>query len=389
MQWGGVGLGIAGVGFALVILASPGCGRSPSGYGSDVRYPLRTDPLVIRTPLLPPTGVPAPGRLDESIAAIASNGGTTLDPKTLPPERQTELTAGLVELFGSPASPTVEGYEKTGLDLSPSRLEQGSKVYNSLNCNECHGLPGDGRGPTGPWGYPYPRDFRTGHFKASKGPSPKPTFDALTTLLRRGVPGSSMQPYDLISDDDVRDATAYTIHLSIRGEVEFRLLKELLDEGDPGDDLEKECRSKLARVLDEWRKAQLPHVNPVPAIADGDPNDEAYREQLRRGYRLFENHDGAGCSSCHQNFGRTEHYQWDVWGTPVRPSNLTVAEYRWGKQPSEIAAHIRFGILAANMPAHPYLSDAKLEALTAFVRELPFPARLPPDVRSQVYPPAR
>lgn len=388
MRWGGVGLGIAGIGLASVVLISPGCGGSPDGYDPAARYPLRTDPLVIRTPLLPPTGVAAPGRLEDSIRQIPASGGAILDPRTLTQAQQNALHAGLFDLFGSPAHPRIRGFEKTGMDLAPSRLEQGSKVYNSLKCNQCHGLTGDGRGPTGPWVYPYPRDFRIGQFKASNSPSPKPTFEALAEVIRHGVLGSSMQPYDLISDDDVRDVTAYAIHLSIRGEVEFRAMKELLEDGDSGDDLQNDCNLKLPRVLEEWRKAQLPPAKPVPALPDGDPNDEAYREQIRRGYRLFANHDGAGCASCHQEFGRTEHYQWDVWGTPVRPSNLTVAEYRWGKAPGEVAAHIRFGILAANMPAHPYLSDDKVKALTYFVRELPYPARLPPDVRLQVYPSA-
>ncbi len=383
-RWGGVGLGIAGLGFAFVFLGPSGCGGN-SGYDPAARYPLRSDPLVIRTPLAPPSGPAAPGGLDDSIAAIPAAGGAILDPKVLPETQKIALTAVLESLFGTPAAPLVDAPSDPRLYLAAERLAAGARVYNSLKCNQCHGLTGDGRGPTGPWVYPYPRDFRTGHFKAADGPTAKPSFAALARIMREGVPGSSMQQYDLISDDDVTAVTAYVIHLSIRGEVEYRVLKNLLDDGDAADDVAGECREKLTRVLGEWQKAQNPS-KPFPEIREGEPTDAAYQEQLRRGFRLFVMPDGAGCASCHQDFGRPEHYQWDVWGTPVRPANLTVAEHRWGKQPEDTAARIRYGILAANMPAHPYLSDEQLIALTLFVRAMPIPARLPPDVRSQVYP---
>lgn len=339
---------------------------------------------MTRTPLAPPSGPAAPGKLDDSIAAIPSLGGATLDPKSLPEAQRNALSASLEELFGTPSAPLVASSGVDGLSLSPDHLAAGARVYNGLKCNQCHGLTGDGRGPTGPWVFPYPRDFRLGLFKASIGPTAKPKLAALAKVIRHGVPGTSMQPYDLISQDDVNAVTAYVIHLSVRGEVEFRVLKSLLE--DDGGDVSDECRAKLNRVIGEWRTAQLEPSRPIPAVATGDPTAPEYQDELRRGFRLFVNPDGAGCASCHQDYGRREHYQWDAWGTVVRPSNLTAPEYRWGKTPADTAAHIRFGIPAANMPAHPYLSDEQVKALALFVREMPFPNRLPPDVCSQVYP---
>jgi len=387
LRWCGVGLGIAGFGFAYFFLGPCGCGGN-SGYDPAARYTVRTDPLVIRTPLAPPNGPAAPGALDASIAAIPALGGAILEPKALPENQRIALTATLETLFGTPAAPIVDHPTASVMNLSAERLSAGAKVYTSLNCNQCHGLMGDGRGPTGPWVYPYPRDFRTGHFKVADGPSAKPSVSALARVIREGVPNTSMQQYDLISDDDLNTVTAYVIHLSIRGEVEYRVLKTFLEDGDEADDVDEECREKLTKVLAEWQKAQN-SSKPLPEIREGEPTDAVYQERIRRGFRLFVMPDGAGCMTCHQDFGRHEHYQWDVWGTPVRPSNLTVGEYRWGKKPEDTATRIRFGILAANMPAHPYLSDDQLKALTLFVRAMPNPARLPPDVRSQVYPGAK
>ena len=40
----------------------------------------------------------------------------------------------------------------------------GSKHFR-LHCLHCHGLTGDGRGPSGKWLNPHPRDYRQGLFK--------------------------------------------------------------------------------------------------------------------------------------------------------------------------------------------------------------------------------
>src|SRR5579885_3050766 len=152
---GGVGIRVAGAGLALLFAGLAGCGgEGPSGYEPNLRYPLRTDPLVLATPQAEPTGPAPAGRLDESIAAFPAAGGKLLDPKAVPEDRRRELLAALEDLFGTPAAPTIacpDGpAEVGGLDLSPAHLAAGSRVYRRL-CNQCHGLSGDGRGPTGQW----------------------------------------------------------------------------------------------------------------------------------------------------------------------------------------------------------------------------------------------
>src|SRR4051794_14509433 len=102
---GGVGSRAVGAGLALTFAGLAGCGdvTGPGGYDPSLRYPLRSDPVVLRAPPFAPTGPAPAGRLDEAIAAFPAAGGQVLDPKRLPDDRRRELAAALDELFGTPA----------------------------------------------------------------------------------------------------------------------------------------------------------------------------------------------------------------------------------------------------------------------------------------------
>ncbi|HET6575714.1 MAG TPA: cytochrome c [Fimbriiglobus sp.] len=379
---GGVVVRVAGVGLALLFA---GCGDGAGeGYDPALRYPLRADPLVIATPPVEPTALVPSGKIDEAIAAFPSLGGKLVLPAALADAPREQLRAALEGLFGTPAEPRAgPATDLGGLDLSPGHLAAGSRVYRRL-CANCHGMTGDGRGPTGPWVYPYPRDFRLGVFKAADI-GRKPNVETLARLVRHGVPGTAMQPFDLIPEADVRAATAYVVHLSLRGEVEFRLTAALLDESGEQfvDDVAAECRAVLEKSLGEWASAQTPPTPQSQPWPD-DPADPARQVSVRRGQALFVG--AAGCASCHKDYGRAEAFRYDVWGGVVRVPDLTRGEFRWGKQPADHAARVRHGLPASGMPGNEQLTDEQVRDLALFVHELAYPNRLPPDVRGQVYP---
>jgi mono/diheme cytochrome c family protein len=348
-----------------------------------LRYPLRADPLVLAAPPAEPTAVAPSGKLDEAIAAFPAHGGKLLHPASVSAGHREQLQAALEGLFGTPAAPMIgTATDLGGLDLSPAHLAAGSRVYRRL-CVNCHGMAGDGRGPTGPWVYPYPRDFRPGVFKAAVG-GRKPHVETLARLIRRGVPGTAMQPYDLIPEEEVRAVTAYVVHLSLRGEVESRLTQALLDETGESDvsDVAVECRAALEKSLGDWAKAQTVQTQ-TPAWPT-DPADPAHQESVRRGQALFAG--AGGCASCHRDYGRPDAFRYDVWGGVVRVPDLTRGEFRWGKQPADLVARVRHGLPGSGMPANEQLTDEQVRDLALFVSELAYPNRLPPDVREQVYP---
>ena len=50
-------------------------------------------------------------------------------------------------------------------DLNLARPQEGGYAIYRKNCLHCHGVSGAGDGPTAPFLYPLPRDYRKGIFK--------------------------------------------------------------------------------------------------------------------------------------------------------------------------------------------------------------------------------
>jgi mono/diheme cytochrome c family protein len=365
----------------LPLLAVPllaGCGGGPADlYDPGWRHALRQDPVVLKAPDTHPTGYPPPGDFDSYLRDLPTRGGIVFDPRGLPADTRQRLTSVLDELFGTPADPRMP--EPT--DLVPDDLRKAAASYKA-RCVNCHGMSGDGRGPSAPWTTPYPRDFRSGRFKCATGAgvaTGRPAPDDLGRVLRHGVPGTPMVATQL-SDADIRLLVGYTVHLSVRGEVELELLKQAADDDLPAD-LEAEARRLTKRVLGAWEAARSP-LPAGPPIADRpeQPTPE-YHESLRRGMKVFAT---AGCLGCHERYGQTPTFRSDVWGLPNAVRNLTDRDRRWALADADLARQARHGIAAANMPAVPALNDADLTDLTNFVRELPYPKRLPADVLAEV-----
>ena len=149
---------------------------------------------------------------------------------------------------------------------------------------------------------------------------------------------------------------------------------------------EKEAKKRLANVLKKWTDADA--EVPLAHAVQPRPDDvtQEYAESIRRGQKLFASQQ-ASCTSCHTDYGRTPTYRYDVWGVPNRVRNLTDKDRLWAREPADFARQLKNGIHAANMPAAPVgLTDQDIADLVHFVRELPFPQRLPDDVRQQVNP---
>src|SRR5207302_4961877 len=122
------------------------------------------------------------------------------------------------------------------LQLDEETLKEGSRLYR-LYCLQCHGLTGDGRGPTAKWVNPHPRDYRKGLFKfqsvdqvgkeGSAGDTVRPpSREDLYRTVFEGVEGTAMQSYNMLPPHEIQALVSYVMHLSIRCEVGEGLLKE-------------------------------------------------------------------------------------------------------------------------------------------------------------------
>ncbi len=395
----------------LLLAAMAGCGGSDiDPYPERLQYPVRSDLLVKAVPSEESYTPDMPGQLDHFVDHLASKemedkGAKTLNPALLAASLRNAIGKELERLFGTPAKPRVgipKEYDEDlkrqiiALRLEPATLREGSRQFRR-NCLHCHGLPGDGRGPTAPWLNPHPRDYRQGLFKfistAGSGDR-KPRRDDLVRTLRRGIDGTSMPSFGVEDPEIVEQLVSYVIHLSIRGEVEFDILDTILGK-DPkkaklDDDDKAQMQARMEKVLKAWSRADKPN-EPGPYNAEQGPDAEA-RERARqasvaRGFTIFNDPQGAAsCVKCHVDYGRQSLFRFDSWGTLVRPANLTAGVYRGGRRPIDLYWRVMGGIPGANMPAAEQLRPEQAWDLINFVQAMPYPKMLPEDIRKQVYP---
>ena len=404
-------------------------------YPKDLVYPLRTDPIVTEKPTSEVFAPPEPGRLDEEIAQIPKLGGKTIDPtdaanfpdpndpkKPSPALRDKQrdlLQTALNKVFGTPREPRVGAASEdpatvvqplvqlkvrdAAADAPFKTLAQGSKVFR-YHCVHCHGLTGDGRGPTGPWVVPHPRDYRSGEFKfISTNPdlgNKKPRREDLLRTLRNGIENTSMPSFALLDvrdpeskdkETDLEAVVSYVIHLSIRGQVEQDLLKEMAlgaryanqDEADQG------VHSKMVEVVSQWDASNQQDgslMTPAKGSYSENMSSGDSADSIRRGYALFTDPKGdASCIKCHTDFGRQANFRYDVWGTLVRPMNLTSGVYRGGRRPIDLFWRIKGGVQPSTMPKTGMNNDKDIWDVVNFVHALPYPQMLPEDVRKKVY----
>ena len=407
------GLALA-VGPLLVVLS--GC---ESKYPADLTYPVRKDLLVITPPSKEPFYPSPPGHLDPGIAEITSLGGKTYNPSDVSAADRQELGAELQKVFGTPANPLVDVGNNTEnadrakeLQLDKEMLADGSELYRR-HCLHCHGLTGDGRGPTGPWLAPSPRDYRQGLFKFISvdrekfvGNAKARRADLKRTLLR-GIDGTTMPSFSMFTEKEIDHLVSYVIHLSIRGEVEFQVLAKMIGSRSPEQvkqglpatkesltdgSFAAEIQAQIATILEHWSESNKAMLEPTPYPYQDDKMDgeeTQLQKSIRRGYQQFANPSGAAaCMKCHIDFGRQVPFRYDQWGTFVRPANLTTGVYRGGRRPIDIYWRIRVGILPSSMSAATYTPTKTIDPywdIVNFVRALPYPGMLPKDVRDKVY----
>jgi mono/diheme cytochrome c family protein len=425
----------------VLIVAIAGLGGCEQAYSPALRYQVRKDPVVMvpggqladeridpdrpgQLPLLTVSGIFDPRNPLFAKREDIENKEKLRDPTTMPAADRQKLESTLEELFGTPAHPKVRNYDdatKKVVDLTPeaqqtlkldaATLEKGSGLYR-IHCVHCHGVPGDGRGPTAQWVNPHPRDFRQGLFKFQSvdqtkqgmAGSPPRRADLLHTL-EYGLEGSAMPAFTLLTNAERETLVSYVIHLSLRGHAEYETIRGAFDrdnktntlavrptEEGPPEDLAAYLGFMQARNVGRWLESQKPanaiHVPPYPYDIG---NIEELRKSAERGQQMFigkANPDAgadlqkwvkaANCVSCHTTYGRQSTFRWDDWATLAKPNNLTVGVYRGGRRPIDFYYRIHSGINGSGMANFgSSLPPQAIWDLVNFVRTLPYPAMRP------------
>lgn len=397
--------------------------------------------------LLPGCGPVTPPQFRPNLVELLKQERQSLPAgNRFPESARGEVDGLLTALFGTPDDPRIPETDDgppslvdNGLlrmaagPVSSDREDQHQGLYRK-HCAHCHGITGDGAGPTAGMLNPYPRDFRLGKFKFKSTPlRAAPTDADLTRIIRRGIPGTGMPSFQTLPDEHVAALVGYVKYLALRGEMERQLLARmaeqdgrLLPEGvqiarDAGGQWPKEIVELVDELFAEGVEARWIQperkVSAVPSrLAALAPDNPGHAALVDEGRRLF--HAAANCVQCHGDTGlgdgQTENFDdwtnewmkapgvlaespetWIPWieagALPprrIRPRNLNLPVYRGGGSPEELFLRIRNGIEGTPMPSTPALSDDQVWALVALVRAMPYTARAATEPATLPGPPA-
>jgi mono/diheme cytochrome c family protein len=222
--------------------------------------------------------------------------------------------------------------------VPPELLNQGYEVYMQF-CYACHGEKGQGNGPAAPGMRPPPRDFTSGKFKfPGVAAGELPNDDDLISLIRRGLPGTSMLPWDL-SDPARVAVVAYLKTFSPRWQNETPGEPIRPDIPDPWQGRESEALALGEKIY---------HLSGV----EMDPATQQPRTVL------------AGCIACHPSYltgAELAALSRSVLGKPVQERErqsrpvLKESDYRAGET--------KLNILPTDFLFHPLKNGSSSEAL--------------------------
>ena len=357
----------------------------------------------------------------EAISPTPEKDSISADQALLPAQQQQVATI-MLAMFGTPDDPVC--LPETGLDPAKLRLAAGpvrSDIVGRKNglyrehCVHCHGITGDGLGPTAAFLTPYPRDYRPGVFKyKSTERSDKPTHADLVRILHKGIPGTSMPSFALLSPIEVDALVEYVTYLSIRGETELALMRQFFelddeDEGKLPETQEFLIAEVLEPIAEKWAAAVDAEIE-VPEM----PTGIELAESIAKGRELFFG-DKANCVKCHgvTALGDGQANDYDDWSKnivkiearlsglaksdadaaerqwaaefgqvlsgdalkprTIPPRNLRHGIYRGGRRPLDLYYRIHAGINGAPMPAAKGTVDPEdIWHIVNYVRSLPY-----------------
>ena len=354
----------------------------------------------------------------------------------LTPDQERQVATVLLAMFGTPDNPVV--LPETGLDEAKLRLASGpvrSDIVGRKNglyrehCAHCHGVTGDGMGPTAAFLNPYPRDYRPGVFKfKSTERADKPTHADMLRILRNGIAGTSMPSFALLSEPKIDALAEYVKYLSIRGETELALMRAFFELDDDAKGILPETREflvdeTLTPVAEKWKSAPAAQI-----VVPDMPADIDLAESIAKGRELFYG-DKANCVKCHGVTGlgdgqandyddwnkaiveinkevqsglaktgetstsgmsaedAAEHRQQVAWlgkfshvidgdalkPRTIPPRNLRVGIYRGGRRPLDLYYRIHAGINGAPMPAAKgTVPPEDIWHIVNYIRSLPY-----------------
>lgn len=232
--------------------------------------------------------------------------------------------------FDTPAlaGPRADGWDKLKAPpVTPAMLERGQQVYQA-NCAACHGAKGKADGEAAYLLVPKPRDLTRGNQRLISSENGVARVEDLFLSITRGMPGSSMPPWDRLPEAD-RWAVAH------------------------------------------YAKSLGPKDDEAPRTIQPGPEPALNENSLARGRQLFL----SSCAACHGASGRGDgqQQQFDELNFPIRPRDLTRGLFKGSGESYDLYCRIRAGMPGSPMPAAQHLSSEDTWHLVHFIQSLSGP----------------
>ena len=333
-------------------------------------------------------------------------------PESVSQQQAKAITEALTGLFGTPDEPKVS----TGVDLDLELLRRASGPIAGApggqerglfrrQCVTCHGVSGDGAGPTAAELDPYPRDFRNGVFKyTSTRGGVKPIMMDLRRTLYRGVAGTAMPSFAQLPEEEIDALLEYVKYFGVRGQTELYLFQMVVDDdGALPLDQSQVMEEGVLPAAQSWFEPERRRAELVAKPPPRPPTDtpERLATSIAKGRELYLS-TNSQCTKCHGPEGNGQGEQselYDDWNkrkkgeTPertaelarfftlpierLRPRNLHEGVFRGGGTPIDLYRRVCVGIKGTPMPAAGsapgvpgVLSDEEVWQVVEYVRSL-------------------
>ena len=296
----------------------------------------------------------------------------------------------------------------TRLTIHGHKLQEGRLQYMQ-HCMHCHGVNGNGNGPTVQSATrnnlkhrfsPLPRDYRRGLFKftSTKGGF-RARRDDLKRTIQFGLAGTYMPSFRLLEDDKLDAIVEYVRWLAMRGELERRLNISVLSAlaGNPNpatlETLFAEAFDEAkSDIIADWTDAEDPGNVIWPTIArvaDTPASRMSGRTEFLNTKINCQNCHGPAARGngdflldYHENKDTKEPYKvtglHDAWHNPITPRDLTSGIFRGGRRPIDIFRRMTAGVKGTPMAGFPSLSEEKRWDLVNYVLSIPVHGALAP-----------
>jgi mono/diheme cytochrome c family protein len=261
------------------------------------------------------------------------------------------LGGGLAACARSEPSERSQERSKPDAAAAPVDLARGRELF-ATHCAVCHGPSGRGDGAAAYLLSPAPRDFGSTRFRIVSTDNGVPTREDLLGVLRRGMPGSLMPPWEWLAEDELAALVDVVRELAIEGRV-ADLLRYAEEEQ------EELSRSEAFEIA---TTAMTPGA-PVPI-----PPESSSELDRVEGRRLFLR----SCAQCHgaDGTGRGASEQWNEDGTPAYPRDFTAGIFKGGATHADVVRRLLLGLPGSSMPATTFEDPHQAAQVSAYVRSL-------------------